>query len=728
MLFAALTVLMVGTLAAGGQAQAQACDAGSVTFAAVAESKTLNVSTCDERIDAFSTWGGFFETSSGDAYSFFGLGVDDFGAAANETFSTANATYRFNGDLSTDIFTITLVSQSNTSVGSDLITLYMCPGPEADLMCLTTQTTTISVTLPVVVPLDITTTTLGSAQAGVVYNASVLAIGGTAPRTFATTAGALPAGLSLGTNGVIAGTPTAVGTFNFTVTVTDNASATDSQALSLVVAAPTLAISTATLSNGTAGAAYSQTLIGTGGTVPRAFAVTTGTLPAGLNLSSAGVLSGTPTARGDFDITVTMTDATTGTEAPFTATKAYTLTIAVPAINVTPVTLQNPIVGAAYSATLTASGGVGPYRFTGSMPAGLTLTTGGQISGTPTNGGASSFTVTATDSTTGTGPVTGSRTYTVTVAAPTVVLNTTPLTGGSVGAAYSRSITATGGTAPYTYAVTSGALPSGMALSTAGVISGTPAASGTFSVGITATDASTGAGPYVGSHTYSLVIAPPTLSVGGFPGGASLYAPYSASVSASGGTGPYTYAVTSGSTPSGISLNTDGTFSGTPAAMGSFTFTVTATDSTAAGVGGPYTGGNSFTIVVAAPTISLPASSLTDAFTNQAYNRQLPLASGGQGAYTYTVISGSLPPGMNLSATGLLSGTPSLTGDYAFVVAATDASAFPGPYSGGQTYTLRVVDETIVAIPTLSEWAMILLAALLGAGAVSTLNRRRTHG
>ncbi|MGQ7348998.1 putative Ig domain-containing protein, partial [Streptococcus suis] len=90
------------------------------------------------------------------------------------------------------------------------------------------------------------------------------------------------------------------------------------------------------------------------------------------------------------------------------------------------------------------------------------------------------FTVTATDSTTGSGaPYTGSRSYALTIAAPTIALTQTTIPAGTAGVAYSETLNATGGTPGYTYAVTAGALPAGVTLSTGGTLSGTPTAAGT---------------------------------------------------------------------------------------------------------------------------------------------------------------------------------------------------------------------------------------------------------
>jgi hypothetical protein len=239
----------------------------------------------------------------------------------------------------------------------------------------------------------------------------VTALGGTAPLAWTVSAGALPAGLSLAAaTGIISGTPTTAGETTFTLTVTDAATPTaktDAQVLKIkIVAAPALQITTSSLANGTVGTAYTATVAATGGIAPLSFAVTTGALPAGLSLAAAtGIISGPPTAAGDFSFTVTVTDSTTGTH--LTDAQALTLHInAAPAIQITTSSLANGTVNAAYTATLAATGGVAPLVWNvtvGALPAGLSLNSAtGVISGTPTAAGDSAFTVTVTDSTTGT--------------------------------------------------------------------------------------------------------------------------------------------------------------------------------------------------------------------------------------------------------------------------------------------------------------------------------------
>ena len=147
------------------------------------------------------------------------------------------------------------------------------------------------------------------------------------------------------------------------------------------------------------------------------------------------------------------------------------------------------------------------------MPAGLTLSAAGVLSGTPTAGGSFTFTVRATDASAAPGPYNGSRAYTLTIAAPTITVAPATLPNGATGTAYSQTITASGGTAPYSFAITTGALPAGLSLTSAGVLSGTPTASGSFTFTVTATDASTGSGPFSGSRSYTISIVNTTTTV-----------------------------------------------------------------------------------------------------------------------------------------------------------------------------------------------------------------------
>ena len=112
----------------------------------------------------------------------------------------------------------------------------------------------------------------------------------------------------------------------------------------------------------------------------------------------------------------------------------------------------------------------------GALPAGITLASNGTLSGTTTASGSFTFTATATDSSTGTGPYAASRSYTLSIGAPTIAVMPAGLANATVGSAYSQAITATGGSGTYSFAVTAGALPAGLVLATNGTLSGTPIA------------------------------------------------------------------------------------------------------------------------------------------------------------------------------------------------------------------------------------------------------------
>jgi hypothetical protein len=235
------------------------------------------------------------------------------------------------------------------------------------------------------------------------------------------------------------------------------------------------------------------------------------------------------------------------------------------AVAVTTTALPAGQTGNPYSVTLTASGGTAPYTWSsGPLPAGLSLNaSNGALAGFPTVavvGASIKFTV--TDS--GKPAQTASAQLTVTIIDPLMITSST-LPNGQVGNAYSVPLAATGGISPYQWSLISGTLPAGLSLDAAtGAISGTPTAAANASpLTFQVTDASSPA--QSASMALPLTITPPPLIItsSALPGG-QLNAPYSAALAASGGVKPYSWTLTAGTLPAGLSLSTQGVISGTP--------------------------------------------------------------------------------------------------------------------------------------------------------------------
>ena len=329
--------------------------------------------------------------------------------------------------------------------------------------------------------------TLPNGTMGTLYDQTVSGSGGTAPYTFAVTSGSLPTGLTLDSNtGQITGTPTALGTFNFDITATDNFGCTGTTSYSVTIDCPAITVLPATLPNGTVGALYDQTVSGSGSTAPYTFAVTSGSLPTGLTLdANTGQITGTPSASGTFNFDITATDANA-----CAGVTSYSITMSCPVITVLPATLPDGAVGMLYDQMVSGIGGTAPYAFvvsSGTLPDGLTLNPiTGQITGTPTTLGTSNFMITATDSF----GCTGTTSYSITINCPVITVTPGTLPNGTVGSLYDQTVSGNGGTAPYTFAVTSGSLPTGLTLdANTGQITGTPTIEGSFNFDITATDA-----------------------------------------------------------------------------------------------------------------------------------------------------------------------------------------------------------------------------------------------
>lgn len=562
------------------------------------------------------------------------------------------------------------------------------------------QTANQSLTMHIYNALVIPSSTLPDAITGTPYNASVNATGGATPLTWAITAGALPAGLSLNSaTGAITGTSTAPGTSNFTIGITDSANPHQSKTQAFSIRTDSaLVILPITLPNAIVSILYNTTLSTSGGVGPITWSISAGALPTGLSLNATtGVISGIPSSLGIANFTIQASDSSSPAQVKTLAVNIVTN----PLLSVTSPTLPNAIVNVPYTATLTISGGVGPITWSlssGTLPTGLTLNAStGVISGTVTSPGTANFTVQATDS---------SSPHQVATANVSIVTNSLlsipvlTLPNAIVGVLYNTALSSTGGVGPIIWSVSAGTLPSGITLNAStGVLSGTILAAGTTNFTIKATDSSSPAQTATASVS---IIANPllTIPVLTLPN-AVVGVLYNTTLSSTGGVGPITWTISAGALPSGITLNAStGTLSGTILAAGTSSFTLKATDSSS-----PHQTATVSVSIVANPLLTIPVFTLPNAIVGVLYNTTLS-TTGGLGPITWSVSAGTLPTGVTLNAsTGVLSGTILSVGTTNFTIKATDSS------SPAQTATVNV---SLVANPLLTIPALTLPNAIVG--------------
>jgi hypothetical protein len=363
---------------------------------------------------------------------------------------------------------------------------------------------------------------LSTAVVAQAYSQTIAASGGNGNYSFIVAAGSLPSGLSLQPSGVLGGTPTTSGTFNFTIKASDSDGAS------------TLVNYSLTVSGASSGSDALSNLVLSQGVLSPGFDTSVRSYTASVPYNTTSLMV-TPTATGTPSITVNGVATTSGSaSSPISLNIGSNVimvsmtptsgTVAVYTLNVTraaAVIAVSPAAGAlpsasrssTYSQSIVASGGSAPYSFvvaSGSTPTGITLSTTGELGGVPTSSGSYTFSVRVTD-------VLGSSVlvnYSLQVNSATTMAMS-PASGALKNASaevrYDQAIVATGGVGSVTYSVVSGSLPNGLTLDTStGHLGGTPSTDsvGHYSFGVQARDS----GGATVDAAYTLTVAQSAVS------------------------------------------------------------------------------------------------------------------------------------------------------------------------------------------------------------------------
>ncbi len=482
-----------------------------------------------------------------------------------------------------------------------------------------------------------------------------------------------------------------------TATSTAPASARRSPSISQIQ----LRITTTVLLRGIAQVPYSQTIQATGGTAPFTWSVSAGALLPGLTLGSTnGVISGSPASPGATSVTIKVTDSVNAT-----ASEIFFID-AVPPVQIgilNQEALPTAVVGKNYGLTLPATGGTLPYFWSvvnpSSMPPGLTLSSSGILSGTPTTIGTFNPTFLLQDSGNyGSICCTGrqvSTAFSITVETPLrIITNTLP--DGTFGIPYTTTLLASGGLVQNgrTWSLVSGVLPDGLQLAAAPglnfdatTIAGTPIRSGVFNFTIQVTNV----GSDSVSRAFSIRILAPVQITTVALNQATIGTTFSQTLAVTGGTPPYVWTTSQNPIAPGVSIDASlGVIRGIPTQEGTYNFQVTVRD------GQGLTHSRQLSLIV-----SQPAPQLTVSLPNLSFSHQVGAAT--PGSQIVFLTSSGTQVGFTAQPSGgsswLSLNTNSTTAPATLNVSVNPAGLAAGIYNGSILINSPNASNPFISIP-----------------------------